>query len=164
MVSGINIPLYRTIAKSNLTMDVPRYNSANDRHARFKSYGHRFDRKDGIEWKVFWRGMRLFVAILLPYLKFNFLGAKAVAGQVCHQWRRALAREREKNGGGDGTVEKACPRRFRWPWNANLSIFEIIEYTIFLFHLNFIIYNVYIIYFWKMFNSTNIFEQFFPLF
>lgn len=81
--------------------------------ARFKSYGHRFDRKDGIEWKVFGRGMRLFVAILLPYLKFNFLGAKAVAGEVCHQWRRAMAREREKNGGGDGTVEKACPRRFR---------------------------------------------------
>lgn len=67
--------------------------------ARFKSYGHRFDRKDRIEWKVFGRGMRLFVAILLPYLKFNFLGPKAVAGEVCHQWRRAMGREREKNGG-----------------------------------------------------------------
>lgn len=70
-----------------------------DMFARFKSYGHRFDRKDRIEWKVFGRGMRLFVAILLPYLKFNFLGPKAVAGEVCHQWRRVMGREREKNGG-----------------------------------------------------------------
>lgn len=113
-----------TIAKSNLTMNVPRYNSANDRamFPRFKSYGHRFDRKDRIEWKVFGRGVRLFVAILLPYLKFNFLGPKAVAGEVCHQWRRAIARERME----DGTVEKACPRRFHLilKYTVNPSILE----------------------------------------
>lgn len=115
VVSGINIPLYRTIAKSNLTMDVPRYNSANDRHARcsFQKLRSPIRSKGRNRMESFLTGDEVIRSNFAPISEIQFPRGKSCRGEVCHQWRRALAREREKNGGGDGTVEKACPRRFR---------------------------------------------------